>query len=210
MKKISHKKTGILGGTFNPVHCGHIHLARKALEEAKLDQILFIPSGVSYMKNLNEILPTQERLEMVRLAVRQYPAFAVSSIETDKKGNSYSHETIQALQNEQPETEFFFLTGADTIFSMEEWKDPASIFQSVTILAACRPGISLEGLQKQISYLQTKYRADIRLIAVDYVDISSSDIREAIRNGISIHGLVPQAVENYISEHHLYQNTQER
>ena len=93
---------------------------------------------------------------------------------------------------------------------MEEWKDPAGIFQSVSVLAACRPGISLEGLQKQISYLQTKYQADIRLIAVDYVDISSSDIRNAIRNGTSIRGLVPQTVENYISEHHLYQNTQER
>ena len=162
------------------------------------------------MKNLHEILPAEERMEMVRLAIMQYPAFAVSSIETDKKSNSYTHETILALQNEQPETEFFFLTGADTIFSMEEWKDPAGIFQSVSVLAACRPGISLEGLQKQISYLQTKYQADIRLIAVDYVDISSSDIRNAIRNGTSIRGLVPQTVENYISEHHLYQNTQER
>ena len=147
---------------------------------------------------------------MVRLAIMQYPAFAVSSIETDKKSNSYTHETILALQNEQPETEFFFLTGADTIFSMEEWKDPARYF-SVCLRSGSLQTRHISGrTAKQISYLQTKYQADIRLIAVDYVDISSSDIRNAIRNGTSIRGLVPQTVENYISEHHLYQNTQER
>ncbi len=204
MKQNHCKKTGIFGGTFNPIHCGHLHLAEKALQTAGLDEILFVPSGISYMKDQKEILPARERLEMVRLAIQEYPAFMVSSIETDKQSNSYSHETIRALQEAQPDTEYFFLTGADTIFSMEDWKDPVSIFRSVTILAACRPGVSQDGLKKQISYLHTQYQADIRLISADYVDISSSEIRKAIKSGKSIRGLVPQIVEGYILKNHLY------
>ena len=198
------QKTGILGGTFNPIHCGHIHLAQKAMSAAGLDRVLFIPSGVCYMKDQSEILPTKERIKMVKLALQEYPYFDISTIETDRQGNSYSHETIHALQRQCPDTEFFFLTGADTIFAMEEWKDPVSIFRSVVILAACRPGISQERLQEQISYLKSKYEADIRLIVQDYVDISSSDIRRALRNRGSIHGLVPQSVENYIRINHFY------
>lgn len=200
----NHKRTGILGGTFNPVHYGHIHLAERALEAAALDTIVFIPSGISYMKDQREILPAKERMEMVKLAVSEYPDFTVSAIEMEKKGNSYTHETIGILKKAHPDTEFFFLTGADTIFSMEEWRDPVSIFQSVTILAAYRTGVSLDGLKRQIIHLQDAYDANIRLVAVDHVDISSSYIREAVKNGKSIHGLMPQPVEDYIMEHHFY------
>lgn len=204
MKNDHCKKTGIFGGTFNPIHCGHLHLAEKALRAVGLDEILFVPSGISYMKDQKEILPARERSEMVRLAIWECPAFKVSSIETDKPCNSYSHETIRELKQEQPDTEFYFLTGADTVFSMEDWKDPISIFHSVTILAACRPGVSQDGLKKQISYLHSKYQADIRLISADYIDISSSDIRKAIKSGKSIRGLVPPIVEEYILKNHLY------
>lgn len=199
------KKVGILGGTFNPIHCGHLHLAQKALEAARLDQVLFIPSGVSYMKNQSEILPAEIRMEMVRLAIWEHPEFAVSAIEIEKTGNSYSHETIHALQEQNPETEFYFLTGADTLFSIETWKDPVSIFEAVTILAAYRIGVSLEELKKKAFYLEETYGARIRLAAVDHVDISSSEIREAVRTGRSIHGLLPEAVERYIEKNHLYQ-----
>lgn len=201
------KKVGILGGTFNPIHCGHLHLARKALETARLDQILFIPSGVSYMKKQSEILPAQIRMEMVRLAISKYSEFEVSAIEIEKSGNSYSHETIRELQEQNPETEFYFLTGADTLFSIETWKDPVSIFKSVTILAVYRTGVSLEELKQKVLYLEETYGARIRLTAVDHVDISSSEIRNAIRSGMPIHGLVPEPVEQYIKKNHLYQHT---
>ena len=105
------KKVGILGGTFNPIHNGHIHLAQKALDAVDLDQILFIPSGISYMKNQNEILPPDTRMEMVQLAAMDNSHFSVSDIEIEKGGNSYSHETIRTLQEQQPQTEFFFLIG---------------------------------------------------------------------------------------------------
>ncbi len=100
----------------------------KRWKRQKLDQILFIPSGVSYMKNLNEILPAEERMEMVRLAIMQYPAFAVSSIETDKKSNSILMKPFWRCKTNSQRQNSFFLTGADTIFSMEEWKDPARYF----------------------------------------------------------------------------------
>lgn len=203
------KKIGILGGTFNPVHLGHIHLAQKAMDVAGLDQVLFVPSGVSYMKDQREILPAKHRIEMVRLAVADNSHFDISTIETDKKGNSYSHETIRELQRRQPEAEFYFLTGADTLFSIESWKDPASIFHSVTILAAYRTGRSLEELERQIVRLHDIYQADIRLIAVDHLDISSSYIRNAIQSGKSTDGLMPSAVENYIAQHHFYRSTDE-
>ena len=144
-------------------------------------------------------------MELVRLAIQDHPRFFLSTIETDRERNSYTHETILSLQKEHRDTSFFFLTGADTIFSMEDWKDPVTIFRSVTILAACRPGVSQEELKRKIAYLHAVYEADIRLIAVDFVDISSSSIRNAIKEGKSVHGLLPSAVEAYIKEHHFYE-----
>lgn len=202
------KKVGILGGTFNPIHCGHIHLAECAMKKAGLDQILFVPSGISYMKDQSEILPAFHRLEMVKLAIEGYPAFTVSDIEIQKAGNSYSHETIWALQERYPDVRFFFLTGADTIFSIESWKDPVSIFRAVTILAAYREGTSLKQLLDQIDYLKGRYDADIRLIAADHVDVSSSELRAAIQSKRAVDGLLPQPVKEYIARNHLYQNTE--
>lgn len=205
MKK--RKKVGILGGTFNPIHCGHLYLAESAMKAAALDEILFIPSGISYMKDQREILPPADRMKMVELAIREHPKFRVSSIEIEKTGNSYSYETIQELKSEYPDVDFFFLTGADTIFSMESWKNPDIIFREAIILAAYRTGVSLDGLKKQIAYLQNKYEADIRLIAVEHVDISSSEIRKAIKKQETVHGLIPAAVEKYIEIKHLYKDS---
>ena len=157
------------------------------------------------MKDQSEILPAKRRAEMVRLAIQDEPDFAVSTIEIEKTGNSYSHETIWELQRQRPDTEFFFLTGADTLFSMEEWVAPAAIFEAVTVLAAYRSGVSLEGLKRQIDHLHKRYRASIRLVETAPVDISSSGIRSLIRGGKSIRGLVPPAVEEYIGKNHLYQ-----
>ena len=206
MTEKKRKKIGILGGTFNPIHYGHIHLAESAQKSAGLDQIMFIPSGISYMKNQREILSAADRMEMVKLAIRDYPQFDVSTIEIEKEGNSYSYETVLALKQSYPDVEFSFLTGADTIFSMESWKEPAIIFREVTILAAYRIGVSLDELKQQIAYLKEKYNADIHLVAVDHIDISSSEIRNAIKNRKAFRGYMPPAVEEYIRKNRLYQN----
>lgn len=198
------KKIGILGGTFNPIHCGHLYLAESAMKAASLDEVLFIPSGVSYMKDQREILSPVDRMEMVKLAISNYPNFNTSSIEINKAGNSYSYETILELKEQYHDVDFFFLTGADTLFSIESWKNPDVIFREAAILAAYRVGVSLEALQQQIIYLQKKYAADISLTAVTHVDISSTDIRHLVKNGASIKGLVPFEVEHYIKQHCFY------
>jgi len=202
----NHKRIGILGGTFNPIHFGHLHLAQKAFEAASLDQVLFVPSGVSYMKNQKEIVPARDRMAMTELATADTPWFAVSPIEIEKEGNSYSFETIHALQKQQPLARFFFITGADTVFAIEDWKEPEQIFRSVTILAAYRTGVSLDELKHKMAQLERSYHADIRLIAADHIDISSSQIRRAIQEGRTVREWIPQAVEQYIREHHFYEN----
>lgn len=158
------KKTGIMGGTFNPIHLGHLLLAENARDSFGLDEILFIPSGCSYMKNASEIADKQKRLEMTRLAIADNPSFFLSAIEVEREGNSYTCDTLVQLKEAEPETEFYFIVGADSLFSMETWRKPEKIFENCTILAAVRDDKKQEDLQVQISYLQEKFHARIALI----------------------------------------------
>lgn len=199
-------KIGILGGTFNPIHNGHLYLAKVAMEKAGLNCIMFIPSGISYMKDTSIILPAKDRLEMTRLAIGENPSYHVSSIEIDKGGNSYSFETIEALKNMYPECEFYFIIGADTLFHMEEWKKPEVIFAQTVILAAYRSGEQLDTCRRKIVQLKEKYNAKIDLIATDPVDISSTKIREAVKSGQSLDALVPHAVGEYILKNSFYRD----
>lgn len=198
------RKIGILGGTFNPIHIGHLILAQNAMEEAGLDEVLFIPSGVSYMKDQETVIPASLRAEMVKLATLDNPRFSFSLLEAKREQNSYSYKTVQALKKENPHTRYFFIAGADTLFSMETWKYPDILLSCVTILAACRQGRTTKELDEQIAYLRQKYKADIRLISDSQFDISSSQIRKNIKEGKSIRYLVPERVETYIRDKGLY------
>lgn len=203
-KQKTPKKTGLLGGTFNPVHLGHLILAQNALEEAGLDEVLFIPSGVSYMKALSEVLPTKHRVAMTGLAIEDNPRFALSLLEVQREGNSYSYETVWQLKKANPSDRYFFIVGADTLFAMENWKCPEKLFREASILAASREGRTTRELDRQIAYLCEKYGADIQLICDAQFDISSSQIRGNIQKGKSIRYFVPDKVEAYIKKHHLY------
>ena len=121
-------KIGILGGTFNPIHNGHLLLAEQARCFYGLDQVLFIPSGCSYMKRQEEILPGEIRFQMVQLAIADNPYFCVSDMEIVREGNSYTCETITRLHAQYPEDELYYIVGADTLFQMEFWKNPEQIF----------------------------------------------------------------------------------
>ena len=125
------KRVGIMGGTFNPIHLGHLIVAENAYEELKLDEVLFIPSGTPYMKDTAEVLAPKIRISLVGEAIDDNPHFALSTIEVDREGNSYSYETIEALKKANPDTEYFFLVGADSLFAMEEWMHPERIFAEV-------------------------------------------------------------------------------
>ena len=199
------KKTGILGGTFNPIHNGHLLLAETARQYCGLDEILLIPSGCSYMKEQSEILPGSIRLQIVKLAASENPYFKVSDIEVRREGNSYTFETLLELKKQDPDQQLFYIVGADTLFHMESWKSPEIIFKNTVTLAAVRDGFLDDKLNDQNRYLSDKYGADIRFLPSLHMEISSTDIRNRCRRGNSIRYLVPESVRLFLEESRLYQ-----
>ncbi len=200
------KRVGIMGGTFNPIHLGHLMIAEHAYEALRLDKVLFIPSGNSYMKDNRLILDSGIRFSMVQEAIADNPHFEISSIEVRKTGNSYSCETIADLKREQPDTEFFFLVGADSLFMMEEWFQPHRIFQEVTVAVAVRDGQDIEVLQGKISQLEKKYKCCIILMTCRNIDISSTEIRDLRKAGKSIRYLVHPLTEQTIIKQRYYES----
>ncbi|MCM1386462.1 MAG: nicotinate-nucleotide adenylyltransferase [Bacillus sp. (in: Bacteria)] len=197
-------KVGIMGGTFNPVHIGHLIIAEKAREQFHLDEVLFMPSGVPYMKDEIEVLPSQVRAQMTQLAIEDNPFFTLSTMETEKEGHTYTYETLTTLHEKNPGTEYYFIMGADSLFSIEHWKNPEKIFAGCHILAALRDDKTMEAMKEQAAYLKNKFAADIFLINAGHIEVSSSMIRGLIRDGHSIRYLVPDAVYDYIVKNKLY------
>ena len=198
------KHIGILGGTFNPIHNGHLILAEAARDQFKLDKIWLIPSGCSYMKDLSKILPGQVRLEMVNLAIADHDGFASNDIELAREGNTYTYETLRQLHEMYPETCFYFIVGADTLFYMENWKQPEDVFARAVILAAVRDGADRNKLEEQAVYLHQKFGADIRFMDSLQIEISSTLIRDNCKNGRSNRYLIPEPVRRYIEEKGYY------
>lgn len=201
---MSHEKIGIMGGTFNPIHTGHLLLAQAALEEAMLDRVCFLPSGVSYLKQEDTILDAEDRLKLTELAVLNNPKFTVSDMEIIRSGNTYTCDTLKQLKEEQPENSFYFILGADCLFSIEKWYRPEEIFASCTILAAVRDDLKLSDLEEKAAWLRERFDAEIFLLHLPRIDISSTDIRERIKTGKSIRYMVPDAVREYILQNDLY------
>lgn len=199
------KKVGILGGTFNPVHMAHLIIAEIAQEDAGLDDVLFVPSGCSYLKDTSEIVPAKDRINMTGLAIEDNPRFALSTIEIDRGGNSYTCDTLVELKERYPDQEYYLIVGADNLFTMEEWKDAEVVFQNAKILAAVRGSKKRADMEEKIAQLKEKYGADIMLLNVRHVDISSSVVREKVAAGRSIRYMVPEKVREYILKNHLYE-----
>ena len=174
-------KIGILGGTFNPIHNGHLLLAEQARCFYGLDQVLFIPSGCSYMKRQEEILPGEIRFQMVQLAIADNPYFCVSDMEIVREGNSYTCETITRLHAQYPEDELYYIVGADTLFQMEFWKNPEQIFTQCITAASVRQGREDSALMLQAKSLASRYRADIRFMPSLHVEISSTLVRDHLQ-----------------------------
>ena len=129
------KKVGIMGGTFDPIHYGHLILAQNALDTFSLDEILFVPSGTPWLKESTKVLSKNKRVSMTGMAIEDNPDFALSTIEIDREGNSYSYETVEELKRLQPKTDFYFIMGADSLLEIERWKHPDRLMTECTYLS---------------------------------------------------------------------------
>ena len=204
---IKAERIGILGGTFDPIHLGHLIIAEQARDQYQLDRVLLIPSGHSYFKDnrSKKVQPAQVRLEMTKIAAGSYKPFEVSDIEVNRPGNTYSFETLEELKTQNPESELFFIVGADTICSMRTWREPQRIFDVCTVLAAMREDqVDPEEFKKETEALERDFGARIYPVSIPNIGISSTQIRERAAFGKSVHYLVPDALESYIIETGIY------
>ncbi|MGL5348091.1 MAG: nicotinate-nucleotide adenylyltransferase [Peptostreptococcaceae bacterium] len=202
-------KIGIMGGTFDPIHYAHLATAEFIRDKYKLDKILFIPSGNPPHKQKKKIVDKYDRYKMVVLATRNNDDFIVSDIEIEREKKTYTIDTLRELNEKYPNTKIYFITGADAICDIETWKDVEENFKLATFIAATRPGISLLRAQEKIENLTKKYGAKIISVYVPSLDISSTYIREQIKEGRSVRYLVPESVEKYINNNSLYKDGEE-
>lgn len=200
-------KIGIMGGTFNPIHNGHLALATVAKESAELDEVWFMPSGLPAHKSNDELLPAKTRLEMVALAIAGIKGFVVSSFEIDRPGYTYTADTVTALNEEYPQHEFFFIVGGDSLMMFHRWVKPEVISAHVTLLATGRDGLSQELLRSKAEELKASFGTKIQLLPMEEFDISSNRIRSFCKenNVAAVKNQIPIAVYEYIVEHGLYQ-----
>lgn len=201
----NYSKVGILGGTFNPIHTGHLLMAEYVKEAAKLDVVMLLPNGISYMKAGTNVLEGEVRLKMIELCIEDNPNLITSDMEIKREGNTYTYETLLELRAKYPRTELYFIIGADSLFSMEKWVKPDVIFANCTILAVGRNQAPKEDLEEKKADLENRFGAKIRLLDFPEIEISSTQIRENIKAGKSFRYMVSEQVWNYIRENNLYQ-----
>ena len=202
-------KIGIMGGTFDPIHNGHLLLGRQAHQEYGLDEIWFMPSGDPPHKKDHPITDAVARCDMVRLAIAGEPAFRLSEFEVRRPGNTYTSETLQLLAEKYPHHTFFFIAGADSIYEIEQWNRPELVMARTVFLVAAREYEQAESsLAQQIQYLEHRYHADIRLLHCQEIHISSNELRRMESRGKALCNYMPEAVARYIEAHGLYQEEQ--
>jgi nicotinate-nucleotide adenylyltransferase len=198
------KRVGILGGTFDPVHNGHLAIAREARVELELEEVIFLPAGRPWMKAGQEIAPAAHRVAMVRLAIAGQTWCRLSTMEIDRPGPTYTVDTLEALHREHGTTvDFYFILGWDSLPELPRWKEPLRILELCTLVALPRPGSprpDIEAIEKQVPGLLRR----LVILEKPEVDVSGTEIRERVAKGKSIADLVPAAVENYIREKGLY------
>ena len=198
-------KIGILGGTFDPIHNGHLALGKQAYEQFSLDEIWFMPSGHPPHKKGRLVTEGKEREDMVKLAIASVPYFVYSDFELKREGNTYTAQTLSLLKEVYPQHEFYFIIGADSLYEIEQWYHPEMVMKQAVLLVAAR---SYEkdhpDFEKQVKYLEEKFEARIGVIRFEEMDVASKQIRKMVSSGQSIKDLVPGPVAGYIRIHGLY------
>lgn len=219
-------KLGLLGGSFNPIHNGHLTIARLVRDQLHLDQVLFIPTGDPPHKRDGSLAPAKDRYEMVRLALAGTPSFHLSDMELRRSGKSYSIDTIRELQRQfGSSTELYFLIGLDAFLDLPNWKEPIELLQACRFVVVPRPGQSFRSLANMpllpaldaqtltqldagtLSQLDIAMpsRRGVTCLPIPPCSISSSEIRQRIRQRTTQANMLPPPVESYILQHRLYQ-----
>jgi nicotinate-nucleotide adenylyltransferase len=196
---------GILGGSFDPFHLGHLSIAEAALEELSLDKVLLMPAKVSPFKVGRKMASEEDRINMTRCAVENHPGLDVTTIETDASRVSYTFETMKALEELFPDFRIWFIMGSDSMLQLETWYKGEELLRKYTFVLAPRPGYDMTEVEQKIHYYSETYGTEIRVLHNELRDISSTEIKERIRRGDSISHLVPKEVRQYIYEHGIYQ-----
>lgn len=197
-------KKGILGGTFDPIHNGHLNIAYEAIERLKLDKMLFIPTGNPPHKTDKVVTDAIIRYKMVEKAIKDEPIFEIDNYEIHRRGLSFTYKTLEYLKEKEPDTQWYFISGADCLVEMENWKNINRILELCNFVVFNRPGYSKEQLEKQREKIEKQYNRDIILLDLPLMDISASYIRKRVRQGNSISYLVPASVSEDIARLRLY------
>jgi nicotinate-nucleotide adenylyltransferase len=199
-------RIGILGGTFDPVHLGHLVMADQCREQAALDQVWFIPAARPPHKQAQQLTTFGQRVEMLELAVAGNPAFRVDRLEQERPGPSYTADTLEELHRRHPENELFLIIGSDCLPDLPSWREPKRLVELATLLIVPRPN-GREWTPEQIAKaLPPNIPYRLQVVQIPLLELSSRDIRTRLISGRSIRYLVPRAVECYIEAHHLYRD----
>lgn len=199
-------RIGIMGGTFDPIHNGHLMIGGQAYKEYGLKEVWYMPSGHPPHKKNRNVSEPAIRLAMTELAVKDHEGFVCSDFEVRRTGNTYTAQTLRLLREEYPEHSFYFIIGADSLYEIENWYEPDQVLTQAVILAARREYEEADrSMDKQIAYLASKYGADIHTLHCGEMDISSAELRSMIARGQSISDYVPREVIEFIEAHGLYQ-----
>jgi nicotinate-nucleotide adenylyltransferase len=188
-------RLGVMGGTFDPIHVGHLVTAEEALHQFALDEVVFVPTGRPWMKEHDVVASADDRYAMTAVGVEPEPRFHVSRLEVDRGGSTYTVDTLRALRDEVPGAELFFITGADAMLEIMRWKEPETVFDLAHFIAATRPGYDVATFDAM---------PDVTVMRIPALAISSTDIRARVHDGRPIRFLVPEGVEAHIRAAGLY------
>ena len=198
------KKIGIIGGTFNPIHCGHLLIAETAYDQFGLDEIVFLPTGRAPHKEFMGQEMITHRCRMIEMAIADNPHFTLSPYETEQSGTNYTCRTLDYFHSVNPDADLYFIIGADTLFDLKNWYHPEGIMRKATLLCSVRKDLDVKEVDAQIDKLESEYNAVIHRMISPNFDVSSRNIRERVQKCESIRYLVPEPVRQYIMEKELY------
>ena len=196
------KKIGIIGGTFNPIHLAHLYIAYEAKCQLNLDKMIFMPAGSPPHKKNEDILEAPLRYKMVLEAIKKYEDFEISNYEIEKEGFSYTYETLENFKSK--DNILYFITGADCLINIEKWKNPDRIFKASKLVVFNRPGYDKESLKLQKNEIEKKYNTSINFLDIMDLEISSTMIRDRIKDGKKIDFFIPKEVLDFIRKNNIY------